>query len=322
MAPSKEDSALLAGSGRSLLFSNNVVVDLERRNRRRQMIALTVCSVLLALVGAIAVWSSHLSPQRLDQATRTAAAALAALNKNQRGQARSIDAGCETTVMILRHCEKFGPYVKDDEGNFHCSYLGFERAKFIATLFGNTPLERWPAPAHLFALSPDRDGHWNFREWETLHPTAQKVGVAIDVAGRDGLASEIFDLLQSGSMCGQLAVISWSHEFIPELAMSLGCGPENGCPDVYPQDSFDEVWQLKYAFHPFPKNPKGEKNAETTGNHTRRHLNAEDVGESKHGWSLYATISNLNFDALSFSKSVGDYPLGGTPTGGRWDEEM
>ena len=108
--------------------------------------------------------------------------------------------------------------------------------------------------------------------------------------------------------------------------MSLGCGPDNGCPDVYPQDSFDEVWQLKYVFHPFPKSPKGEKGAETIGNETRRqtrrHLSAEEVGESKHGWNLYATISKLNFDALSFSKSVGDYPIGGTPTGGRWDEEM
>jgi hypothetical protein len=216
---------------------------------------------------------------------------------------------------------KFGAYVKDDEGNFHCSYLGFERAKYIATLFGNSNHERWPTPAHLFALSPDRDGHWNFRQWETLHPTAEKLGMTIDVAGRGDLASEIFDLLQSGSMCGQVAVVSWSHEFIPELAVALGCGPEQGCPNAYPEDSFDEAWQLKYVFHPFPKHPKSEKTAESLGNETRRYL-IELEGESRRGWNLYASVTRLDFDALSFSKSVGDYPVGGSPTGGRWDEEM
>ena len=316
-----EDSSLLLRRG----GANSVVVDLERRSRRRRCVALTVCTFFFVLVGVIAVWAAHVQPHTTSREASVAANALQILNKNLHAQSKVLEPGCETTVLIMRHCEKFGPYVKDNEGNFHCSYVGFERAKYIATQFGSGS-ERWPAPAHLFALSPDRDGHWNFREWETLHPLATKLGLTVDVAGRSDLPSEVFDLLQSGTLCGQLVAISWSHEFIPELAVALGCGPDNGCPESYPQDSFDQVWQLKYVFQPFAKQPKHEPvggGSEPENNATRhRVLEAELYGQSKHGWNIYASVSYLNFDALAFSKTVGDYPLGGTPRGGRWDEEM
>ena len=38
--------------------------------------------------------------------------------------------------------------------------------------------------------------------------------------------------------------------YLPDLAIALGCGQDQGCPVVYPEYSFDQVWQLKYVFSP------------------------------------------------------------------------
>jgi hypothetical protein len=68
--------------------------------------------------------------------------------------------GCEATVVIIRHCEKGS--IRE-----HCSYPGFERSVYLATLFGDDG-ERWPAPSQIFALSPGRHKKMNFREMELV----------------------------------------------------------------------------------------------------------------------------------------------------------
>jgi len=221
------------------------------------------------LVAFVAVWRAHVRTVRRYAADRSsrAANAIQSLNLYLRSQSKRVSKGCESTLLVMRHCEKLGPYTTDSEGNEHCSYIGFERAKFLATLFGSSNsgdvTERWPAPLHLFALAPDRGYRWNFREWETLYPLSKKLGIDIDIVGKNEFASEYFDLLRSGQLCGQVAVISWKHEYISDLSASLGCGPDEGCPAFYPEDSFDQVWQLKYVFHPLEnaddKSPRHER---------------------------------------------------------------
>lgn len=84
--------------------------------------------------------------------------------------------GCESTVVIVRHCEKGS--VRE-----HCAHIGFERAVFLSTLFGDHDHERWPSPSFIFAEGPGQRRNqrkMNFREMETVGPLADKVGVKVD----------------------------------------------------------------------------------------------------------------------------------------------
>lgn len=84
--------------------------------------------------------------------------------------------GCESTVLIVRHCEKGS--VRE-----HCAHVGFERAVYLATQFGSHPHERWPSPSYIFAEGPGERRNtkkMNFREIETVGPLSEKVGVKVD----------------------------------------------------------------------------------------------------------------------------------------------
>jgi hypothetical protein len=225
-------------------------------------------------------------------------------------------------------CEKYGPHVVDSEGNAHCSYIGYERAKHLPTLFGKGA--RWPAPSHLYALTPAREGHWNYRQWETLDPLSTHLGVETSIVEHYDFVDEYFTMLQAGDLCGRVTVIAWKHEYIPDLANSLGCGDENGCPSTYDENDYDTVWQLKYLYHAATETHEDEaglvvdnSTAPTDGG-PRRYLKALPVAhsQSQKGWNLYATVSAQNFDPLAFSHQAGDYPDNGTKHGGRWRDEI
>jgi hypothetical protein len=66
----------------------------------------------------------------------------------------------------------------------------------------------------------------------------------------------------------------------------------------YKGKQFDQVWQIKYVYRKFPRKGKVPKS---------------------NMWKIYGSVQNEGFDALSFSKQAGDYPSGGTPTGGNWE---
>jgi len=313
--------------------SDEHVMKLERQNRMRLcQILITFCTCCI-LLGAVAVAYAYLqTQQRFERKLNTVSIkALQRLNKHVHDQQSIIAKGCESTLVLMRHCEKHGPTVVDDDGNEHCSYLGAQRADFLATLFGPTVEERWPTPAHLFGLTPTRKRRWNFREWETLQPLSKRSGVAIDVVNHNhDLVDQYFALLQSGSLCGQVTVVSWKHDTIPDLAAQLGCGPDNGCPSIYPEDAFDECWQLKYVFHPSRERTKHTIEDETkqdwpvndgvdeTNNSTATRAlgQLKEKGQSKHGWNIYATKVNAGFDPLRFSKQQGIYnnPVAATTT--------
>ena len=123
--------------------------------------------------------------------------------------------GCETTVMLVRHCEK---------GNLrsHCNFVGYERATYLASLFG----DRWPLPSKVYALSTKRKRHVNLREIETVQFVAEKAKVYIDEGyGTDHtsrLSNDIVASIQRGDMCGKMILVSWKHSDIPKLARHLG----------------------------------------------------------------------------------------------------
>lgn len=312
---------------------------IEERRRTRLMISLAVLALVSAMMGALLVWRLHVANERhqAELPTLQASQALDQLNRHINKQSKHVPKLCTSTLLLMRHCEKEGPYTTDPKDNTeHCSYIGYERAAHFATLFGSDETARWPVPAHLFALTPDRGGsHLNFRQWETLKPLSDQIDVVTEIHSRVSLPKVYFELLRSGSMCDQVVVVSWKHEFIPELARALGCGPRNGCPDVYPEDDFDQVWQLTYVFHPvLPSLPDEDElrkdtnftsldgeDGEPVGSDTddsagarfrrelaeRRQLKHHSGDFSHHGWNVYATINRQNFDPLAFSKATGDY---------------
>jgi hypothetical protein len=151
--------------------------------------------------------------------------------------------GCETTIMLIRHCEK---------GNLksHCSFMGYERSVYLASLFGDNA--RWPVPAEIYALADDRTHKLNFREVETVAAIADQQNVPVDrtyaVTDTKALANHLLNNVLEGSMCGKLVLVSWKHSDIPRLAHHLGCGPLEGCPWDYKGKDFDSTWQIRYVF--------------------------------------------------------------------------
>jgi hypothetical protein len=150
--------------------------------------------------------------------------------------------GCEATIMLIRHCEKGG--LKS-----HCSFMGFERSVYLATLFGDD--KQWPAPSQIYALNKDRTHKLNYREVETVQAISDTVGVPVnrDYSTLDtkALSHHLLDQLLDGDLCGKLVLVSWKHSDIPKLAQHLGCGPIQGCPWDYKGKDFDSTWQIRYV---------------------------------------------------------------------------
>ncbi|KAG7341968.1 hypothetical protein IV203_007060 [Nitzschia inconspicua] len=171
---------------------------------------------------------------------------------------------CKVTVLITRHCNDYGVYAMDDgeSGDKHCSFVGYERTEYFAMKFESHTAQsqeeinrRWPMPSALYALLPEQgtqNGGINYRQIEMLLPLAKRTNVPIQVvATADQVGTSIREKLQrNGNICGQVMVVAWKHRFIPDVAAALGCGPDQGCYKSYPDEEFDQVWQLRFIYEP------------------------------------------------------------------------
>lgn len=237
---------------------------------------------------------------------------------------------CEATILIMRHCEKTGDDHQDSAGNEHCTYLGHQRAAYLATLFDHPGhhqhnhstiststtaslsfARRWPAPVKLFAYKIQRKHGLNFREWETLLPLSDSVGVNITLADHPALADTLFAWLHSGRACRCVTLVSWRHSKLPALAQLLGCGPNQGCPTTYPSETFDLVWQLQFVY-------KSVGAGQTKAHRARERALLDDdqiikesdttLHDSEKAWHVYGTVGRLGFDPLAFGRQSGKYP--------------
>jgi hypothetical protein len=285
--------------------------DLERERRQRLCLALSIFCCACILVGGIGVWKLHMTLAR-DTAHYYTALATHALESI--GNNYPIPDPCETTLLLFRHCDKDGPHIQDEHGNEHCGYLGYERAAYMATLFG--PQARWPLPSHLFALLPERNSKLNYREYETLLPLSRKVNLEIDLARHPQLANEFLEMLATGDLCDKVTVVSWKHSYMVELAARLGCGPDNGCPSVYEEGEFDQLWQLKYVYNP-PTSSQFDPDFSSRRRILKGKKSHRGGKHPNHEWAVYGTVSQMNFDPLSFSYQNGDYQGNGS---GNWEE--
>ena len=248
-----------------------------KANRHRVVLAVTACLVLL--VGAFLL-SSNLSSSFLqegnaeilhraaqdddedsDNLTTVANKALDTLNADLQVYPEE---ECKVTVLITRHCNDYGIFAKDDgdTGDKHCSFVGYERTKYFAMKFESHDVDdsedvhrRWPVPSALYALLPEQstqNGGINYRQIEMLLPLAKRTGVSIQVvATPEEVAESVFaELQQNRDVCGQIMVVAWKHRFIPDVAAALGCGPDQGCYESYPDEEFDQVWMLRFIYEP------------------------------------------------------------------------
>lgn len=198
--------------------------------------------------------------------------------------------GCESLVVLMRHCEKTGPNTTDPTGNRHCSAVGMERANFLPTLFGKGG--RWPNPTAMYALNIQRPGvkHLNYREIETLTPLAEQANVSINsrfhVGHEPYLADRIFNKLAAGNLCDRVSVISWKHTHIPAMSSSLGCGKNEGCPAFYPPRDFEQLWIIHYTYGPPALD--GEENGMNRNLKKKKAIDAT--------WTVTGSVTREGFD--------------------------
>ena len=209
--------------------------------------------------------------------------------------------GCTAILLILRHCEA-------GLAREHCGYMGNLRSQYIATLFGNTTTDRWPEPSYIFAMAAGErhnDAVNNWREIETVVPLSEKVNVTIDTSfgfpEKKKFVNHLYKMLRKGEMCGKVAVISWKHHDIPDFSHSLGCGPENGCPDSFDENDYETVWELTYSYHKEKYAPYVVEDTSRHGLKKRRPFGVHPE------WFVYGSLQQEGFDYLQFAKSNGSF---------------
>jgi hypothetical protein len=274
-----------------------------RRQRATLILLLFLVLLILVLVLLNMYFETHeaqWNEQRLIATyAKQADDALDILNQLNNGVS-TIPVGCESTVLVFRHCEDLGGHVRYEDGTSHCSYLGFQRSVYLATLFGNVSdtNARWPLPSKLYGLW-NKDGT-NKRQFEILRPLSDKAQVDIHMVPFDTanqqVRDDIFNLLSGGQFCNQVVAIAWKHAFIPPLAAALGCDQERGCPIQYGDYDFDTVWELQYVYKP------EQLRAYPIGQSVWIHHNKSLV----QGWKVFGSVTNENFDALEFKRKTYD----------------
>jgi hypothetical protein len=270
----------------------------------------TLVPLLFLLLLALVLWNMYSESHQeqweeerlIATYTKAAEAALEVLNllSDSNTGDSTIPVGCESTLLIFRHCEDLGGHVRYEDGTSHCSYLGFQRSVYLATLFGNVSDTdaRWPLPSKLYG-EWNQDGT-NKRQYEILKPLSEKAQVAIHMApfdtAKEEVRDEIFKLLSGGQFCNQVVAIAWKHAFIPPLAAALGCDQERGCPIRYGDYDFDTVWELQYVYKP------EQLRAYPVGESVWIHHNKSLVD----GWKVFGSVTQEDFDALEFKRKTYD----------------
>jgi broad specificity phosphatase PhoE len=171
-----------------------------------------------------------------------------------------------TKVMLIRHAEKplgsSRPYGVTSDGEREKESLtvrGWQRAGALAHLFapaeGGFPDQPLARPQFLFASKPKRQ-NGSRRPVETITPLAEKLAIRIN---SNHTRSETGEMLEDAHACGGVVLISWQHEYLPEIANRI-LGDETTAPQDWPDDRYDVVWVLdrdpasgRYGFSQVPQ---------------------------------------------------------------------
>lgn len=161
-------------------------------------------------------------------------------------------------VLILRHAEKPAPI----EG-IHLSERGLQRANALAGFFLEHPdmIDNGPAVAVFAAAAKSAGG--SVRPFETISPTADRLGVSVIRDFRAGDESAIADeVLNNPIYAGKTVIICWVHDSLPSLAQAFGINAKL----KWPSPVFDIVWKISYDRKGTPK-PKTVPQRLLAGDH-------------------------------------------------------
>jgi hypothetical protein len=222
---------------------------------------------------------------------------------NKEGLPKNAPLGCAATVLILPHCEaNIISHSLIHRLEDSCNDLGMERSFYLITQFGSGQ-HRWPIPFHIISLVPKSSAE-TFRAIETAAPIQQY----FKNEGNNDTIPTLYnniksmvqqvahDLLQ-GILCGQLVVIIPNdNSDISNIAFEFGC---SDCPPFWSGD-YDEAWELHFLYN-------STNDSDSWSNHNSTTDTEKQMSSSAASFRLdYASVRE-RFDALQFSKSVGDY---------------
>jgi broad specificity phosphatase PhoE len=170
-------------------------------------------------------------------------------------------------IMLLRHAEKPSqsppPYGVTDEGERESESLtvrGWQRAGALAALLapsdGNFPDPALAVPQILYASKPKkRNG--SRRSLETITPLAEKLATRVNT---NFAKDEGGEMIEEAFLCEGVVLVSWQHDFIPEIANHI-LGDTTTAPQDWPEDRFDMIWVFdrdpesgRYDFKQVPQN--------------------------------------------------------------------
>ncbi len=105
----------------------------------------------------------------------------------------------------------------------------------------------------------------------------------------------------------------WTHtRYVATFIISLGCGPEDGCPTSWRGNDFDSTWRIQYSYHNQQisgttmanvkaEDNKNEKRAKVDNDKLNAHLSSSS--EEHHEWGISAHVGLEGFDPSAFKKA-------------------
>lgn len=208
---------------------------------------------------------------------------------------KNLPLGCVSSILILPHCEADTiTHVLSKQLENSCNYLGMERSYYLMTQFG--PNRRWPIPLDILTLEDSFRTQITSRASDTARPTQQyfniqnRQNVTASYADVTSMVHETSIRILNGELCDQvIVIIPNDNSDIARIGYSFGC---SDCPPFW-GGNYDEGWELRMVY---------SNNTDVTNMNHQGSI-------STSGASLklnYASVKE-RFDALHFSKLVGDY---------------
>ena len=155
-----------------------------------------------------------------------------------------------TKLMLIRHAEKplnsseqYGVTAEGHRDKESLTVRGWQRAGALAQLLapagGRFHDRALAQPEYLFA-SRAKKQNGSRRSVETITPLSEKLAIRINA---NFTRSEYEEMLAEALACKGVVLISWQHEFLPEIAAHI-LGDRGTAPREWPSDRYDVVWVL------------------------------------------------------------------------------
>lgn len=140
-------------------------------------------------------------------------------------------------VIIIRHGEK-------PENGDSLNLKGKERAAALAPFFlGNPLVLTFGTPSAIYTTDPNAPEDVK-RSYQTVYPLSQALKIPIQSSfSRTQIDELSSDVLKESSYEGKMVLISWVHQYIPQIAALLGA---KDAPKTWDPNVFDRLWIITY----------------------------------------------------------------------------